>query len=195
MARRSPKVGIPIITRATVFAAFRNLKEGPLPSRTLIYSILAVANDRSHDEQPFLGDDLREAYANLYRLLRPYVPYWRKTLKSIKGQTYPTVADDQQELQSLIHDAEVIMKAPIFYHRMSEANHRNKDNVKRQTPINKKVLDLMALMEAANYKPSQARQLVLHLFPGTHLEDANEASKRTNQQHSEKCHRPKGNGR
>ncbi len=162
-----------------VFAAFRNLNEGPLPSKTLIYSILAIANDRSSDEQPFFGHDLREAYANLYRLLRPCLREWRKTLKSIKGQKYPTVADDRQELQSLIHDAEMIMKAPTFYHRMSEANRRGKDDVPEQTPINRKMLNLMELMDAAYYSPSQAKQLVLHLFPGTHLEDANEASNKT----------------
>ncbi len=162
-----------------VFAAFRDLNEGPLPSKSLIYSILAIANDRSSDERPFFGDDLREAYANLYRLLRPYMPYWRKTLKSLKDQRYPTVAADRQELQSLIHDARIIMRIPTFYHRMSKANQRAKDDVRGQTPMNQKMLDLMKLMEAAYYKPSQAKQLVLHLFPGTHLEDANEASKRT----------------
>jgi hypothetical protein len=179
MARNPPKVGLPIITRAMVFAAFRDLNEGPLPSKTLIYSILAIANDRSGDEHPFFGDDLSEACADLYRLLRLYMTYWRKTLKSIKGQKYPGVADDRQELQSLIHDAEMIMKAPAFHRRMSEANQRRKDNVRGQTPINKKTLGLMQLMAAAYYKPSQAKQLVLHLFPGTQLEDVTEGSNMT----------------
>jgi hypothetical protein len=162
-----------------VFAAFRNLKEGPLPSKTLIYSVLAIANDRSSDERPLFGDDLREAYANLCRLLRPYLPYWRKTLKGIKDQESPTVADDRQELRSLIRDAEMIMKAPTFHHQISEANQRRKDSARAPTPIDKRMLDLMALMEAAYYKPSQAKQLVLQLFPGVRLEDSNKASRMT----------------
>jgi hypothetical protein len=190
MARQPQKVGLPIIDRAKVFAAFRQLKGGPLPSKTLIYSILAIANDRSGDGPPFnqfYGDDLHQAYFNLFRLLlRTYRPYWRNTLKGTEGQKYLMAADDRQELRDLMRDSAMIMKAPAFFHRLSKENQRGKDNPRRQSTLNKKTLAIKELLQSAEYSQAQAEQLALYLLPNPHVPDEKAAFKKAIQRQKRK---------
>lgn len=103
------------------------------PSKQFVEAVLEIVNDGGKDEPPydqFYDDELRKAYAHLYRILLNRALYWRRTLESIKGQTYPTVEDDKQELEILIRDGEIAMNLPAFYHRMSERNQQGKDNVR-----------------------------------------------------------------
>jgi hypothetical protein len=164
MASRPPK-----LDRARVLEAFQKARL-PDPPDELVEGIGEIATAPDVDEPPynqFYDDDLRKAYAHFYRLLLNRVPRWQKILESLKGQTYPGVEDDKQELEDFIRDAEIAMKLSAFYHRMSARNQQGKNNVKGKGPgpDNAKRLDIIELMQVAGYTQAEASRVALDLIP------------------------------
>jgi hypothetical protein len=185
MARKPPK-----LDRAKVVAALRTLGRptpieiddleppkgstelDPLtayePSDEFVEAVLEIIRGGAEDGPPynqFYDDELRRAHAHIHRILPNRVAYWRKMLENIQGQTYPGVADDKHELETLIRDAEIELNLPAFRHRMSERNQQNKDNVRGAGPDNKMRLAIMDLIQDAGYTKRQARDVALALIP------------------------------
>jgi hypothetical protein len=150
----------------------------------LVEHILIDA-DLTEDGPPFnqfYDDELRKSSAHRYRLLQNRVPYWRKTLESIKA-TQRTVwleaslREQEEELEALIRDAEIEMNLPAFYHRMSERNQQGKDNVRGDTLVVSRNVRLALLIQEhreqrqARYTLDQAIEVVLDLFPPDNKDD------------------------
>jgi hypothetical protein len=192
MASKPPK-----LDHARVRAAFEQARV-PAPSDQLVELILLAATNMAEDEQPynqFYEDELRKAYAHLYRILLNRVPRWRKALEIVKAQPdlrqgnsrlEDSFGEHREELEALIGDGEIAMNLPTFYHRMSAANRQGRDNVRGDIPFVRRNVRLTLLIQEHGYTQAQARRVVLKLFPPSSVQsdaDADEALKKAIQRH------------